>query len=70
MCAVQTTAHVVTPVTESKGVNLRAMMAAHYQCVGPRNIENTKSFLGVPGGNTFHNLFYKKIDLFTYKIVK
>ena len=44
--------------------NLRAMMAVYYQGMGPRDIGNTMSFLGIPGGHAFHNLFYKQSHSF------
>ena len=47
--------------SELNNINLRAMMAVYYQGAGPRDISNVMSFLGVPGGHTFHNIFYKNI---------
>ena len=43
-------------------------MAVYYHGAGSRDIGNTMSFLGVPGGHAFHNLFYKNMDSFTDKI--
>ena len=37
-------------VNESNAVNVRAMMAVYYGGVGLRDIGNTMSFIGVPGG--------------------
>ena len=54
---------------EPNELNVRAMVSVYYQGVGPRNIGNTISFLGVPGGgHTFYNLFYGNIDSFTEKV--
>ena len=50
---------------ETEDVNLRAMMAVFYQGVGPRDIGNTLSFLGLPGGSSFPQLFYNGMDKFT-----
>ena len=46
-------------------LNIRGMMATYYLGVGPRDVGNTLSFLGVPGGLIFHNVFYDNMDLFT-----
>ena len=48
--------------TSSQEVNIRAIMAVYYQGAGPRDIGNATSFLGVPGGKTFYNLFYNNMD--------
>ena len=45
-------------------------MAVYYNGVGPRDIGNTLSFLGVPGGRTFHNLFYESMDSHTETMQK
>ena len=37
-------------VNKSDAVNVRAMMAVYYGGVGLRDIGNTMSFIGVPGG--------------------
>ena len=44
---------VLNSVKESDAVNLQAMMAVYYGGVGPRDIGNTMSFLGLPGGGLF-----------------
>ena len=56
--------------SKSEGVNLRAMMAAFYQCGGPRDVGNTMSFLGVPGGNSFPKVFYNNMEHVTQKMNK
>ena len=55
---------------ETNEVNIRAMMAVFYNGVSPRDIGKTMSFLGVPGGCTFHNLFYERMDSFTETMQK
>ena len=45
-------------------------MSVYYQGVGPRDVGQTMSFLGVPGGNSFHNVFYQNIDSVTNKMTK
>ena len=45
-------------------------MSVFYLGVGANDVGNTMSFLGVPGGSTFRNVFYNNLDEFTHKITK
>ena len=49
-------------LTTTVNLNLRAMMTAFYLGTGPRDVGNALSFLGVPGGNTWHNFFYENME--------
>ena len=40
-------------------------MVVFYQGAGPRDIGNTISFLGLPGGSSFPQLFYNGMKKFT-----
>ena len=52
---------------ESEDINLRAMMVVFYQDVGPRDIGNTISFLGLLGGHYFPQLVYHNMKKFAKK---
>ena len=43
-------------------------MTVYYQRTRQRDVGNTMSFLGVPGGHTFYNMFYKQSDSFHHKM--
>ena len=53
---------------DSQEVNVRDIIDVYYQGCGPHDIGNTMSLLGVTGGHTFRNIFYKNINIFTNTI--
>ena len=42
----------------------------YYQGLDLYDVDSIISFIGIPGGHTFHNLFYKNIDNLTEKMTK
>ena len=37
-------------------------MTSFYLGTGPQDVGNALSFLGVPGGNTWHNFYYENME--------
>ena len=42
--------------------NVRTALATYYMGVGPRDIGNSLGFYGIPGGHSFHGLYYENMD--------
>ena len=46
----------------SNETNVRAALSTYYLGTGPRDIRNSLGFYGIPGGHSFHGLYYGNMD--------
>ena len=54
----------------SNETNVRAAISTYYLGTGPRDIGNSLTFYGIPGGHSFHGLYYENMDEINEKVLE